>query len=229
VGPDLIVALDLPPEAALALVERIGDAVRWYKVGPVLHVAPGGGAVIGALKQRGKHVFLDLKWHDIPNTVAGAVAAAADAGVDLATVHLSGGPRMLAAACGARTGALRVIGVGVLTSLDAAALGRVVGRQVPDLAEEQRRLVQLGVEAGLDGYVTAAAEAREVRNVVGPGAVLVVPGVRRKGQGAGDQVRTATPREAVAAGADVLVIGRPITGAADPRAEARACLDEVRR
>jgi orotidine-5'-phosphate decarboxylase len=230
VGPELIVALDLAPAAALDLVDRIGETVRWYKIGPVLHVARGGGAaLIGALKERGKEVFLDLKWHDIPNTVAGAVAAAADAGVALATVHLAGGPRMLAAACGARAGGLRIVGVGVLTSLDAAEFGRVVGRETPDLAEEQRRLVRLGVAAGLDGYVTAAPEARSVRAAAGPGAVLVVPGVRRTGQAAGDQVRTATPEAAAAAGADFFVVGRPITGAADPRVEARAYLDGARR
>ncbi len=187
-------ALDLPSaREALALVDRLGDAVRWYKVGPVLHVADGP-AVVRALRERGKDVFLDLKWHDIPNTVAGAVEAAAGAGVALATVHLAGGVRMLEAAAGARRGGLRLVGVGVLTSLDAAALGVVFGRPVTDLAEEQRRLVRLGVAAGLDGYVTAAAEARAVRALAGREAVIVVPGVRRAGDAAADQVRTATPR-----------------------------------
>jgi orotidine-5'-phosphate decarboxylase len=226
---EVIVGLDLAsPAAALALVDRLGDAVHWYKVGPVLHVADGP-AVVRTLQERGKHVFLDLKWHDIPNTVAGAVAAAAGAGVGLATVHLAGGAAMLEAAVAARREGLRLVGVGVLTSLDAAAYGAIVGRPVADLAEEQRRLVRLGAAAGLDGFVTAAAEARTVRAVAGPRAVLVVPGVRRAADAAGDQVRTATPAEATAAGADFLVVGRPITAAADPRREAAAMAEEARR
>ncbi len=226
---EVIVALDLAsPAAALALVDRLGDAVRWYKVGPVLHVADGP-AVVRALKERGKHVFLDLKWHDIPSTVAGAVTAASAAGVGLATVHLAGGAAMLEAAVEARREGLRLVGVGVLTSLGAAAYGAIVGRPVADLAEEQRRLVRLGAAAGLDGFVTAAAEARTVRAVAGPRAVLVVPGVRRAADAAGDQVRTATPAEATEAGADFLVVGRPITGAADPRREAAAMAAEARR
>jgi len=225
---ELVVALDLPSaREALALVDRVGDAVRWYKVGPVLHVADGP-AVVRALRERGRDVFLDLKWHDIPNTVAGAVEAAADAGVALATVHLAGGGRMLEAAAHARRSGLRLVGVGVLTSLDAAALGVVLGRPVADLAEEQRRLVRLGMEAGLDGYVTAAAEARAVRALAGPGAVIVVPGVRRAVDAAADQVRVATPREAVEAGADFVVVGRPVARAAAPRAEALALVEVLR-
>jgi orotidine-5'-phosphate decarboxylase len=225
---ELVVALDVASgSAALALVDRVGDAVRWYKIGPVLYVADGP-AVVRALQERGKQVFLDLKWHDIPNTVAGAVDAAAGAGVSLATVHLAGGPRMLEGAVGARREGLRLIGVGVLTSFGAPEYGAVVGRTVGDLAEEQRRLVRLGVAAGLDGYVAAAAEAGTVRAVAGPHALLVVPGVRRAGDAAGDQVRTATPADAVKAGADFIVVGRPITGAADPRREAAALAAEAR-
>ena len=224
---ELVVALDLPgARAALALVDRLGEAVRWYKVGPVLHVADGP-AVVRALRERGRQVFLDLKWHDIPNTVAGAVQAAVAAGVGLATVHLAGGGRMLEAAARARAGGIRLVGVGVLTSLDAADYGAVVGRPAGDLAAEQQRLVQLGVAAGLDGYVSAASEARAVRAAAGAGAVIVVPGVRRPSRAAGDQVRTATPREAVEAGADYLVVGRPVTGAADPVEEARATMAEM--
>jgi orotidine-5'-phosphate decarboxylase len=225
---ELIVALDLPAGAALELVDRLGDAVGWYKVGPVLHVADGP-AVVSALQQRGKQVFLDLKWHDIPHAVAGAVVAAAQAGVALATVHLSGGPAMLEAAARARQGGLRLLGVGVLTSLGAPEYGAVVGRPVGDIAEEQRRLVRLGAAAGLDGFVAAAAEARTVRAVAGPHALLVVPGVRRSRDAAADQVRTATPAEATGAGADFLVVGRPITGAADPRREAVLMAEEARR
>jgi len=224
---ELIVALDLAsPSAALELVDRMGDVVRWYKVGPVLHVADGP-AVVRALTDRGKSVFLDLKWHDIPHTVAGAVAAAADAGAAMATMHLAGGALMLDAAVGARRGRLRLVGVGVLTSLDAAQFAAVVGRPITDLALEQQRLVRLGMAAGLDGYVCAAAEARALRALAGSGAAIVVPGVRRATDAAADQARTATPREA-AAGADYLVVGRPITRAADPAAEARALVEELR-
>ncbi|HXY19914.1 MAG TPA: orotidine-5'-phosphate decarboxylase [Gemmatimonadales bacterium] len=226
---ELVVALDLATaRAALELVDRLGEAVRWYKIGPVLHVADGP-AVVRALRERGRQVFLDLKWHDIPNTVAGAVQAARDAGVALATVHLAGGARMLEAATQARSGGIRLVGVGVLTSLDAAGFGAVVGRSVGDLAAEQQRLVRLGVEAGLDGYVTAAAEARAVRAAAGAGAAIVVPGVRRGDQAAGDQVRTATPRQALEAGADYVVVGRPVTAAADPLAEALATTAEMER
>lgn len=225
---ELVVALDLAsPRAALELVDRLGDAVRWYKVGPVLHVVDGP-AVVRGLRERGKEVFLDLKWHDIPNTVAGAVEAAAAAGVALATVHLTGGAQMLEAAAHARRARLRLIGVGVLTSFGAAEFGAVLGRPVTDLAQEQQRLVRSGIAAGLDGYVTAAAEARAVRALAGGHAAIVVPGVRRAGDGAGDQVRTATPREAVDAGADYLVVGRPVIRAADPRAEVLALVEAMR-
>lgn len=224
---ELVVALDLPTVAdALDVVARIGDAVAWYKVGPVLHVLEGA-AVLRGLSERGKRVFLDLKWHDIPHTVAGAVAAAGAQGVALASLHLSGGTPMLEAAAGARTAGLRLLGVGVLTSLDAPAYGRVAGRRVADIGEEQRRLVRLGAEAGLDGYVAAAAEIPIVRAVAGRGSLVVVPGIRRRGDAAADQRRTTTPAEAVAAGADFLVVGRPITAAPDPRGAALAFAAEM--
>jgi orotidine-5'-phosphate decarboxylase len=224
---ELVVALDLPTAAdAFDVVARIGDAVAWYKVGPVLHVVEGA-AVVRGLNERGKRVFLDLKWHDIPHTVAGAVAAAGAQHVALATVHLSGGAAMLEAAAAARTAGLRLLGVGVLTSLDAPAFGGVVGRPVQDIGEEQRRLVRLGAAAGLDGYVAAAPEVPIVRAVAGRGALLVVPGIRRRGDAAADQRRTTTPAEAVAAGADFLVVGRPITAARDPRGEALAFAAEM--
>ena len=225
---EIAIALDTGPlDLALTLVDAVGDAVRWYKVGPVLLIRDGGAAV-RALEARGKSVFLDLKWHDIPNTVARAVAAAGDAGASLATVHLAGGTRMLEAAVRAKSGGLRLAGVGVLTSMDAAQFAEAVGRPVADVAEEQRRLVRIGVTAGLDGFVSAATEARAVRAVAGQGALIVVPGIRRSSDAAGDQARTATPREAVEAGADLLVVGRPISAAADPRAAAEAFAGEAR-
>ncbi len=231
--PSLVVALDVAdPGHALGLVDALGDAVEWYKVGPVLHVADGP-AVVRTLRAQGKQVFLDLKWHDIPNTVAGAVAAAARAGAALATVHLAGGAKMLEAAVASRA-KLRLLGVGVLTSLGPDDYAGVVGRPVADLGQEQRRLVRLGVAAGLDGYVAAAAEAAAVRVVAGARTLVAVPGVRRsggggrEGDGVLDQVRVATPSDAVGAGADFVVVGRPITGAPDPRAEALAVLEEMR-
>jgi orotidine-5'-phosphate decarboxylase len=226
--PELVVALDLPTtDAALRLVDAVGSAVRWYKVGPVLHVADGP-ALVRALRERGKRVFLDLKWHDIPNTVAGAVAAAAEQGVNLATVHLSGGAAMLAAARGARQGDLpRLAGVGVLTSFDAAAYGATVGRDVEHIEEEQVRLVRLGLEAGVDAFVTAAGEAPRIRRLAGAAALLIVPGIRRADDAAGDQRRTASPADAVQAGADLLVVGRPVTAAADPAGAARALVAEL--
>ena len=213
---DIAVALDVPTAGeALALVDAAGDAGTWYKVGSVL-ASKGGPALIQELIGRGKKVFLDLKWHDIPNTVAGAVASAAEAGVALATVHLSGGRAMVEAAARARgNGGLRLVGVGVLTSLDAAGYGAIVGREVMDIAAEQERLMRpaLGL---LDGFVCAPTEAARVRKLAGPEAFLVVPGIRPAGSEVADQVRVATPAEAVAAGADLLVIGRPVTQARDP-------------
>ena len=224
---DLAIALDLPTAAAaLRLVDATGDAATWYKVGPVLFVADGP-TVVRELCARGKRVFLDLKWHDIPNTVAGAVAAAAALGVELATLHLGGGPRMLEAAAASRGVALTLVGVGVLTSLAAGEYGTVVGRAVADLGAEQERLVRLGMAAGLGGFVTAGSEARRLRALAGPGALLVVPGIRRAGEPAGDQRRTATPAEAAAAGADLLVVGRHVTAAADPRAAVLALRAEL--
>jgi orotidine-5'-phosphate decarboxylase len=226
--PELVVALDLPAARdALRLVDQLGELAGCYKVGPVLHVSDGP-AVIRALRERGKRVFLDLKWHDIPATVGSAVASAAEAGVSLATLHLAGGPRMLEAAVTAPRDGLALIGVGVLTSLGPEEYASVVGRPVGDIAAEQARLVRLGVTAGLDGYVAAAAEARAIRAVAGVRATIVVPGVRRSGETAGDQTRVATPREAARAGADLLVVGRPITASADPRREAMAIVAEAK-
>jgi orotidine-5'-phosphate decarboxylase len=225
--PELVVALDLPTARdALRLVDLLGELARWYKIGPVLCVADGPAAV-RALRDRGKRVFLDLKWHDIPATVGAAVASAAEAGVSLATLHLAGGLRMLEAAVSARRDGLALIGVGVLTSLGPEEYAGVVGRPVGDIATEQIRLVRLGVSVGLDGYVAAAAEVRAIRAVAGARATIVVPGVRRSGESAGDQARVATPREAARAGADLLVVGRPITASADPRGEAAAIMTEA--
>lgn len=226
---ELIVALDLPDAAAaLRAVDALCDDVRWYKVGAQLYAA-AGPPVVRELVARGKRVFLDLKWHDIPAQVGGAVEAAAGFGASLATVHLGGGRAMLEAAARAADGALRLVGVGILTSLDAAAYAEVVGRPVDDLAGELVRLARIGMDAGLDGAVTSPNEVRRLREALGPRALLVVPGIRRAGDAAGDQARTAAPAEAVANGADLLVVGRPVLGAPDVRAAARALLGEMRR
>lgn len=205
-------------------MDAAGSAGTWYKVGSVLFVREGP-PLVAELLARGKRVFLDLKWHDIPTTVAGAVAAAAAYGVHLATIHLAGGRAMLAAAAGATGGTLQLAGVGVLTSLDASGYGAIVGRPVSDTAVEQLAFAQLVRETRLDAMVCAAAEAPALRRELGSGVVLVVPGIRRPGDASADQVRTATPREAVVAGANLLVVGRPITAAANPG----AALDEFRR
>lgn len=226
---DLAVALDLPDGAsALRVADRLAGTVGWFKVGGTLYAAEGPG-VVRELTARGARVFLDLKWHDIPSAVAGAVTASALLGVSLATVHLSGGRAMLEAAARAASGRLSLVGVGVLTSMDASDYAEVVGRPVDDIGAELERLARLGMAAGLDGAVCSTREAARLRASLGERALLVVPGIRRAGEGAGDQVRTATPAEAVAAGADLLVVGRPVTGVADPRGAALAVLEEMRR
>ena len=227
---ELAVALDVASaEAALRLADALRGEVRWFKVGSVLFVAEGP-AIVRELVGRGARVFLDLKWHDIPHAVAGAVHSAADLGVSLATVHLAGGPEMLraaSAAAGPGGHGLRLVGVGVLTSLDEAAYSEVVGRPVRDLGEELTRLAVAGRAAGLDGAVCSPHEAARLRTALGPDALLVVPGIRPAGDPAGDQARTATPRAAVAAGADLLVVGRPVTASSDPLGAARAIAAEM--
>lgn len=224
---ELIVALDYDHLAdALALVARAGDHVRWYKVGKQLFTRHGPTAV-AELRARGKQVFLDLKFHDIPNTVGQAISAAAELGVGLVNVHAAGGPAMLAAAqqAAARTPSMRVLAVTVLTSMDAAAL-QAVG--VPDTPLTQvLRLARLTQAAGLAGVVCSAEECAALRAACGPQFLLVVPGIRPAGSAAGDQRRVMTPAGAVAAGADFLVVGRPITQAPDPAAAAAALAAEL--
>jgi orotidine-5'-phosphate decarboxylase len=228
----LAVPLDVPSLAAAdELLRRLGGVPGWLKVGLELYTAAGPAAVEAAAKHG--RVFLDLKLHDIPNTVAGAAAAATQLGVELLTLHAAGGEAMLRAAReGAERGAARaglrrplLVAVTVLTSLDAAALARIGVAAEPEA--QALRLARLAREAGLDGVVTSALEAPRLRRELGPMARLVVPGIRPGGAGADDQVRTATPAEAIRAGADLLVVGRPITSAADPAAAARRVLEEI--
>jgi orotidine-5'-phosphate decarboxylase len=213
---ELVVAFDLSSgRAALDLADRL-PGLRWAKLGPVLYVREGP-ALVREFTARGVSVFLDLKWHDIPHTVAGAVTAARELGVSLATVHCLGGRAMLEAAVAA-AGDLPLVGVTVLTSHDAAALAQVLGRGVPDLGFEAERLARMGVDAGLRGVVASGHELGLLRSALGPDPWLVVPGIRSPGDSVGDQVRTVSPADAVRRGATHLVVGRPITAAADPRA-----------
>ncbi|MEX0856077.1 MAG: orotidine-5'-phosphate decarboxylase [Gemmatimonadota bacterium] len=216
---ELIVALDFPDRVdALALVDRLGGDARFFKVGLELFTRAGPG-VVEELRERGRRVFLDLKLHDIPHTVAGAARAAAEMGVGLLTVHASGGRRMIEAARSAVEGSeTRVLGVTILTSLSAAELGESWNRQGVSPAEEVARLADLALAAGAHGVVASPEEAGELRDRMGPSGLIVTPGIRLAGDDVGDQVRTATPDAAVRAGADFLVVGRSITRASDPAA-----------
>lgn len=217
---EIVVALDLPGAAdALRLLDRLPD-VRWVKVGSVL-MTRDGRELLGELTGRGLRIFLDLKWHDIPNTVAGAVSAAREFRVAMATVHTLGGRAMLEAAAQAAGPELAIVGVTVLTSHDSASFGATLGRETPDVLVEVERLADSAMAAGLAGVVCSPQEAARVRARVGSGPIIVVPGIRRPGDAAGDQKRTAAPAEAVRSGATHLVVGRPILQAPDPAAAFR--------
>lgn len=216
----LCAALDFASwSAAEPFARAVAPEVGLLKVGLELFAAEGPAAVRAAAAL-GRPVFLDLKLHDIPNTVEGAARSAARSGAALLTVHASGGAEMIAAAVRGAGPGVRVLAVTVLTSLDAATLERVGLDGPPGAAVV--RLARLAVAAGAGGLVCSPLEVSAVRAAVGPGPLLVVPGVRPAGTAAGDQARTATPRAAVAAGADVLVVGRPLSQAADPAQAARA-------
>lgn len=212
---ELIVALDLDSaDEALQLVDALPE-LRWAKVGPMLFLRAGRG-MIRDLKARGVRVFLDLKWHDIPNSVAGAAAEASRMGVDLATVHALGGAEMIRAARQASDG-MRLVAVTVLTSHAPADYWRTVGRvDGGDLPQEVARLTGIALTAGAHGVVSSPHEVAAVKSVVGPESLIVVPGIRPAGSGADDQQRTAAPGVAVAAGATHVVVGRPITRAKHP-------------
>jgi orotidine-5'-phosphate decarboxylase len=223
---ELIVAFDLPSgREALALAGRL-PGVRWAKVGPVLYNREGP-SLIKEFTQRGIRVFLDLKWHDIPNIVARAVTAARELGVSLTTVHCLGGRAMLTAAATAAGPDLAVVGVTVLTSHDAAELEGVLGRGVPDVGFEAERLGRAALHAGLRGVVASGQELGLLREALGPEPLIVVPGVRSPGDPPGDQVRTIEPAEAVRRGATHLVVGRPITAARDPVAAYRRLVEAL--
>jgi orotidine-5'-phosphate decarboxylase len=231
----ILVALDVDDAAkALALAETLRGSVGGYKVGNQLFTSTGP-AVVRSLVAGGDRVFLDLKFHDIPNTVAGAVAAATDLGVWMVNVHASGGRPMLEAAATAakRTADKRgtspplVIAVTVLTSLDAPVLASTGVSATP--LEQVVRLARLSQDAGLDGVVASPQEVTAIRAACGADFVIVTPGIRGGSAASGpdDQTRTSTPAGAIRAGSSYLVVGRPITGAADPRAAAVAIGSEV--
>ena len=212
---ELIVAFDLPSgREALALAGRL-PSLKWAKIGSVLF-GRAGPPLIAEFIQRGIRVFLDLKWHDIPNVVASAVTAARELGVSMATVHALGGRTMLTAAAQAAGPELALVGVTVLTSHDAGELEGILGRGVPDVGFEAERLARTVLQAGLRGVVTSGRELGLLREALGPEPWIVVPGIRAPGDEAGDQVRTIEPADAVRRGATHLVVGRPITGARDP-------------
>lgn len=223
----LIVALDFPNAVeTLEFTERIEQTCQWVKVGLELFVAEGPG-IVAALSEQGFSVFLDLKLHDIPNTVAGAVRTATNAGARLLTLHAAGGPAMLGAAVEAAnslTAAPKLLAVTVLTSMDLAQL-KAIGVE-RSAAEQVELLAQMASGAGIEGFVSSAEEVAALRRAH-PAATLVIPGIRPTGADLGDQKRVATPANALGLGADYLVVGRPITQAKDPASVVQAILKEM--
>jgi len=231
----LIVALDYPDApAALHLVDMLGESIRWYKVGLELYLATGA-SVVERLVARGKSVFLDLKLHDIPNTVAGAVRSAAASGASLLTAHASGGPAMIEAAVNAAASLAnppKVLAVTVLTSMDESQLRATgVERTTPEQVE---LLAKMAMSAGADGLVCSPLESQHLRRLHGQRPLLVTPGIRPDQDSSlrkaaiDDQRRIASPRAALWSGASYLVVGRPITQATDPKAAAFAILDDMK-
>jgi orotidine-5'-phosphate decarboxylase len=222
----LIVALDVPKaDDARTLLDRLAGKVGLFKIGSQLFTAAGPGFVQEVVG-RGEKVFLDLKFHDIPNTVAGAVSSASRLGVSLVDVHGLGGRAMLEAAVGALPAmGTRLLAVTILTSHDEDSLEQIgVNGSVH---ESVRRLAELARDAGVDGVVASPHEVALIREACGADFLIVTPGIRPAGAAAGDQVRAATPATALGAGADYLVVGRPITAAEDPGAAAEAIVREM--
>jgi orotidine-5'-phosphate decarboxylase len=225
VSDRLIVALDFPDAgAALALVDRLQDTVSWFKVGLELYLAEGNPLVY-ELRRRGLSVFLDLKLHDIPNTVGSAVRSANRLGVNMLTVHTAGGPEMLAAAADAAGKDLTLLGVTVLTSMDSAQLSATGVSASPSAQVE--KLAGLALANGIPGLVCSPNEVGSLRRNFGNGPLLVTPGIRPEGSDAGDQKRMATPNAAMTAGSSYLVVGRPITRASDPVLAAKSIVREM--
>jgi orotidine-5'-phosphate decarboxylase len=224
-GDKIIVALDVATdEEALRLVTELSPDVGFFKIGLQVYTA-GGPALARAIPFLGPKVFLDLKLHDIPNTVAKAVEAAGELGVKMLTIHLSGGSEMIRAAVKARHDDMLILGVTVLTSSTDETLGETgISETVND---HVLRLARLGVSAGIDGLVASPHEARALRTEFGDKIKIVTPGVRPGWSEPGDQKRFMTPREAIDAGADYLVIGRPVTAHPKPREAVARILTEL--
>ena len=224
-----IVALDVPDiNSALGLVDRLGDSCDFYKVGGELFTAEGPRAV-EALRARGARVFLDVKLHDIPNTMRGAVRSAARMGANLVTVHASGGTEMLRAAQEEASADCRLLAVSVLTSLDAAALGESWGRKLVEVAEEVVRLALLALNAGVYGVVCGGDEIDVVQSATEGRLAVLVPGIRFQQATHHDQRRVVTPFEAATRGARYLVLGRAVTAASDPAGAMRYVRAEIDR
>ena len=223
----LIVALDVSSAAqAQKVVSSLGGTVGFYKVGMQLYTAEGP-RIVRELVSSGRHVFLDLKYHDIPNTVGAAVREAGKLGVSLLTVHGSGGSKMLRAATEAAresNPAMKVVAVTVLTSMDQEDLNEIMHG---NLEEQVVHVAGLALKAGCHGVVSSAREVRALRTRLGSDFLIVTPGVRPAGAAHGDQARAVTPAEATAAGSTHLVVGRPITGAANPAQEAEKIIQEI--
>ena len=222
----LIVALDVSTAvAARKIVAAVGDSAHAYKVGMQLYTAEGP-SIVRELVGSGRRVFLDLKYHDIPNTVGAAVREASRLGASMLTVHASGGGKMLQAAVeAAQKPGLLVLAVTVLTSLDDDELGKIGLRG--GALDQVLRLTALALSNGCKGVVASALEAAALREEFGHDFTIVTPGVRLAGSGPNDQARLVTPSEAISAGASHIVVGRPITEASDPAAEARAILGQI--
>ncbi len=221
----LIIALDLPTASeALELVRELAAEVSFFKVGLQLYTA-AGPEIVRAVSATGAQVFLDLKLHDIPNTVASAVAAASTLGVRMLTLHLSGGAAMLQAALSASNESLLLLGVTVLTSSDDATL-RETGVD-STVADQTLRLAGLGAAAGMRGFIASPHEVAPLRRLLGRDSTIITPGVRPSWAEANDQKRFTTPAESLSNGADYLVIGRPVTAHADPRDAVRQIVAEI--
>ena len=224
----LIVALDVSAAAAAQkIVAAVGDSALTYKVGMQLYTAVGP-QIVRDLVASGRRVFLDLKYHDIPSTVGAAVAEAEKLGVSMVTIHAAGSMKMVRAAVEAAKvrPTLMVLAVTVLTSMDGHDLETIGIRG--SVEDSVVRLATIALAQGCQGVVTSAREASTLRSKLGDRFAIVTPGVRPAGSGVGDQVRVVTPAEAIASGASHIVVGRPITEAADPAAEARAILGQIR-
>jgi orotidine-5'-phosphate decarboxylase len=221
----IIVALDVPTKReALELVKKLRNQISFFKIGPQLYIADGP-EIVRAVSSTGSKVWLDLKLHDIPNTVAKAVESASRLGVQMFTIHLSGGSEMIRAAISARRDNILLLGVTVLTSSTEETL-REIGI-ASKMDDQVLRLAKLGVEAGIDGVVASPHEIKTLRREFGDRIKIVVPGVRPSWSEQGDQRRMMTPREALEAGADYLVIGRPITAHPNPHEAVAKIFEEL--